>query len=315
MHVLVTGSGGFIGSHLCEALRDAGHNVYGLARLNSRDTFGWLDEVDGIEKLRGDVTDCSQMRHFVSGMDRVYHLAALGSVPYSFSAPSQFVDVNVTGTLNVAMACADLGVELVHTSTSEVYGNAPTPQDEDTRLEALSPYAASKIGADFLVRSLCASRGLKAAILRPFNTYGPRQSARAVIPRIILQCLDADCRHLELGNVMPQRDLVYVTDTCEAFMSVQPSEACPTFVAATGMSYSVSDIAKLIMEATGRDLPIVTASDRTRPRTAEVHCLKGSADKLMFEEGWQPEWPLEAGLKETIEWFSARGDRLTPGVF
>ncbi len=313
MRCLITGAGGFVGSHLAEALRDAGHDVVAMARYSNRDTFGWLDEVDGVERVRGDVCDAHQMMRLVGGVDRVYHLAAYGSVPYSFDAPRQFVDVNTVGTLNVALACIEHDVELVHTSTSEVYGNAPPPQHEGTPLCALSPYAASKIGADQLVRSLCASRWLNAVILRPFNTYGPRQSARAVIPRIILRCNDRNARTVELGNLTPKRDLMYVSDTVAAFMAVEPSEDCPTFVACTGSSIAIGDLARRLLHACGRDdIRIVDVPGRTD--TAEVWYLRGDCSLLREATGWVPKVSLNDGLSRTIAWVAARGEQLVEGV-
>ena len=314
MRILVTGAGGFIGSHLVEALILAGHDVTAMARYTNSDTFGWLDETnDACRKVRGDVCDALQMDALIKGVERVYHLAALGSVPYSFEAPHQFLSANVLGTLNVAVACADHGVEMVHTSTSEVYGNHPAPQSESTPLEALSPYAASKIAADHFVQSLCASRELSAVTLRPFNTYGPRQSARAIIPKIIKWCNDKSAKTITLGNLTPMRDLMFVTDTVSAFMAMDPLFGRgETYVASTRKSVSMGTLARTILQECGRsDIEII--SEEGRARGAEVWNLNGDYTKLA-RYGWAPQVPLSEGIRRTVEWFMCRGDNLLPGI-
>lgn len=293
MRILVTGAGGFIGSHLTERLIRDGHDVKAFAHYCGRDTYGWLDDIDGCERMRGDVRDPVAIRQHVRGCDRVYHLAALGSVPYSFDAAHSFVETNTLGTLNVALACVHHGAELVHTSTSEVYGTAQTVlQDESHPLNPQSPYAASKVGADAMVKALCYSHGLHAVILRPFNTYGPRQSARAVIPRIILGG--------SIGDASPKRDWTYVNDTVDAFIAVEPTVNCDVFNAGTGIAVSVGDVAVMLSRVPK------THSDQLRPLTAEVKCLRADSTRIRRSTGWIPKIYLADGLKRTSEWFSGR---------
>jgi len=314
MRVLVTGAGGFIGSHLTERLIADGHEVTAMAHYCGRDTFGWLDGVTGCERVRGDIRDADAVRSLVCGVDRVYHLAALGSVPYSFDAARSFVETNVVGTLNVAMACAEVGAELVHTSTSEVYGTALTIlQDETHPLNPQSPYAASKIGADKIVEALCRSHGLRAVIMRPFNTYGPRQSVRAVIPRIIISTLAANGDALRLGSLSASRDWTYVDDTVSAFAAVEPSSACLVFNSGNGAAVTVADIVSIVREITGVHRPVREDATKLRPHRAEVTCLRADSTKLGWAVGWMPQVPLRDGIELTIAWYRARASKLVEG--
>lgn len=305
MRVLVTGAGGFIGSHLTERLIADGNDVMAMAHICGRDTFGWLDGIVDCERVRGDVRDPEQMRHLIRAQDRVYHLAALGSVPYSFEAPRSFIQTNVEGTLNVALACAEYGVELIHTSTSEVYGTAQTEyQDENHPICPQSPYAASKAAADYVVKAISLSRGLKAVILRPFNTYGPRQSARAVIAKIIIGVMSGDT--LSLGSLTPKRDWLYVEDTVSAFLTVQPTESCRTYNAGTGFCASVGDVLDLVQNISGFGVyHMVDDEDRLRPNSAEVWSLRAGCDALR-SLGWEPKVSMIGGLTRTIAWYTKK---------
>lgn len=299
MRVLVTGAGGFIGSHLTERLIRDGHDVRAMAHYCGRDTYGWLDDIDGCERVRGDVRDYYAVRKFVHDRERVYHLAALGSVPYSFDAPHSFVETNTLGTLNVALACVRYEAELVHTSTSEVYGTAVEQfQSESHPLHPQSPYAASKVGADAMVAALSCSHELRSVILRPFNTYGPRQSARAVIPRIILGG--------DIGDLRPYRDFMYVSDTVEAFITVNPSMECRVFNAGTSLKWSIDQIYEYIT----KEIALCGYHGQTRPEKAQVMSLCADARELR-ELGWEPKVSLKDGLKLTAEWY--RGRKLVEG--
>lgn len=307
MRILVTGAGGFIGSHLAERLVSDGHEVTGLTHYNSSTSHGWLDDVSGCARIRDDIRDPESMRRIIrlGVYEAVFHLAALISVPYSFTSPRQFIETNVLGTLNVALACAATGSHLIHTSTSEVYGTSQTLlQDEQHPQVAHSPYAASKIAADKLVESLSRSAGLYATILRPFNTYGPRQSERAVIPRIIAQALDPTCRELVLGNTGASRDLLYVADTVDAFVrSLKLIELGPYNVS-SGETHSVTNLCQLITSK-----PILSSTEATRDKYAEVHRLCGDSALFRKLTGWRPMMPLAAGLHNVEQWMRHRASR------
>lgn len=321
---LVTGADGFIGSHLCEALRDRGDEVTGLALYNSFDSFGWLDEVEGVQKVRGDVRDAAQMRELIAGHDLVFHLAALISVPYSYQAPQSFIDTNVTGTLNVLEACRAADAKLVHTSTSEVYGSAQyTPMDEQHPICPQSPYAASKVAADALVRSYNLSFGLPCVILRPFNTYGPRQSERAVVATIIRQALDPACHAIKLGKLNAFRDLTYVGDMVRAFIAVSEINEFDVFNAGTGDGLVIVDLARVICDAIQSfllrrgqalcrepgDKPVLSENVRLRPEASEVIRLQADAHRLTAATGWKPRRPMNKGLDPTIAWWRTRDFR------
>lgn len=314
--VLVTGADGFIGSHLCEFLIRGGVTVRAFVYYNSFNSWGWLDEVDShvkgsLEVFAGDIRDPHGVRVAMRGCDVVFHLAALIAIPYSYHSPDTYVDTNVKGTLNVVQAARDLGVQrVVHTSTSEVYGTARfVPITEAHPLQGQSPYSASKIGADQMALSFHASFETPVAVIRPFNTYGPRQSARAVIPTIITQ-IAAGHRAIKLGAIHPTRDFNYVRDTVRGFVAVAECDAAVGRVVNIGSNYeiSVGDTARLIAELMGREVEFSSDEQRLRPQGSEVERLW--ADNRLAREltGWVPELPgvdgLRLGLRETIDWFA-----------
>lgn len=320
--VLVTGAGGFIGSHLTETLLERGHRVRALVRYTSQQSIGWLAQVrpelaSGMEIVHGDVCDVRCMREAVARCQRIYHLAALGSVPYSYIAPASFVAVNIQGTLNVLEAARERAVErVVVTSTSETYGTAQyTPIDERHPLQPQSPYSASKIGADSLALSYHATFGLPVTVVRPFNTFGPRQSARAVIPAVITQALVAD--EIRIGSLTPVRDFVYVSDTVAGFLALADSEACIGKVTnlATGVSVSVGELIEIVMEITGRRLPVLETDQRKRPPDSEVHQLRGRADLAKTRAGWEPKVDFYEGLGRTVDWIAENLQHFDVGAY
>jgi NAD dependent epimerase/dehydratase len=313
LRVMVTGAGGFIGSHLVEALVGAGSRVKALVRYNSRGSWGHLEGLapevrDSMEVVLGDMRDAQFIRNQVRGCDAVFHLAALIGIPYSYEATESYVDTNVRGTLNVLQAAREADVQkIVVTSTSEVYGTACyTPMDEKHPLQAQSPYSASKIAADKLAESHHLSFGLPVVTVRPFNTYGPRQSARAVIPTIVSQVL-AGGDALRLGSLEPVRDLTYVEDTVRGFLRAGVSEQAVGQVInlGTGQGISIGDLAQIIMQIVGRKLPIVADADRVRPQGSEVRLLIAKTERARDLLGWEPEVSLTEGLKRVIEYISA----------
>ena len=286
-NTLVTGAGGFIGSHVVEALVRAGQQVRAMVHYNSMGSWGWLESLppevlSEVEVMAGDVRDPHGLRTAMAGIVEVHHLAALIGIPYSYSAPDSYVDTNVKGTLNVLQAARDLGVERVLvTSTSEVYGTARmVPITEDHPRQGQSPYSASKIGADHMAQAYHLSFGTPVTIVRPFNTYGPRQSARAVIPTIITQLL-AGAESIQLGSLHPTRDLVFVEDTAQAFLAIarEPALIGAEVNIATGQEIAVGDLARRIMELAGRKAAIESSDKRVRPANSEVERLLGSADR------------------------------------
>lgn len=316
-NILVTGADGFIGSHLVEALVREGRQVRAMALYNSFGHHGWLDTLpqktrEQVELVMGDVRDPFSVRDAMQGVDAVMHLAALIAIPYSYVAPASYVDVNVMGTLNVVQAARDLGVKkVVHTSTSEVYGTAQqVPIPETHPLVGQSPYSASKIGADQMAYSYYAAFGTPVAICRPFNTYGPRQSMRAVIPTIILQALSG-VQELSLGATAPTRDFNYVEDTVAGMISVldSGSSAGQTINIGSGSEISVGDTVKLIAELTGKKLAVKTDKARIRPDASEVERLCCDAAKAKKLLGWQPKCDLKSGLAKTVEWFAKAENR------
>jgi NAD dependent epimerase/dehydratase len=315
--VLVTGAGGFIGGHLATALARAGADVRAFVRYNSRNdrgTLGWHDQavVDDIEVVLGDLRDVESVSRATRDRDWVFHLGALIAIPYSYLNARDFVETNVLGTLNVAQAALDAGVEhLVHTSTSEVYGTAQTvPITESHPLEAQSPYAATKIGADKLIDSFHRSHGLPATIVRPFNTYGPHQSARAILPTIVTQALAGD--RLRLGSLTPRRDLTYVADTVAGFIAAAgaPAALGRTLQLGTGESVSVGDLVDLVAGQLGRELTVELDDARVRPAKSEVEVLLSQPDLARELTGWTPQVPLAEGVRLTIEWI-----RSNPALF
>jgi dTDP-glucose 4,6-dehydratase len=324
---LVTGAGGFIGSHLVEALLGAGWRVRALVHYNSRSHDGWLETLSqgpsalpspGLEIVRGDVTDPFQMRDLVVGCGLVFHLAALIGIPYSYVAPASYVQTNLVGTLNLAEAALKAGVKrFVHTSTSETYGTGLyTPMDEGHPLQAQSPYAASKIAGDKMIEGFVRSFGLPAITVRPFNTYGPRQSARAVIPTIITQALAG--RVIRLGSLSPVRDLTYVGDTVAGFMAAAtaPVEANGSLVnLGTGHAVSIGELAALIFDILGGTFEILTEDARKRPDQSEVMQLVSNNERARTLLGWTPRVPLREGLVRTIAWIDAHRDGYRPGQY
>jgi NAD dependent epimerase/dehydratase len=316
--VLVTGAGGFIGSHLVSALRERGARVRALVHYNSRNDLGFLQpDAEGIEVVPGDITDLPAVKRAVTGVDVVFHLAALVGIPYSYEHPHQVVAVNTLGTLNLLTSCKDLGVsKMVHTSTSEVYGSAlRVPIDEDHPKQPQSPYSASKISADALALSFHLSFELPVAVCRPFNTYGPRQSDRAIIPTLIAQALTRD--ELTIGNVTPTRDFTYVGDTVEGFIKIaeSPKSVGEEINLGTGEEISIRDLVTKINELVGRDLPIRVDERRIRPTNSEVQRLCSDNRKARELVGWRPAVSLSEGLKRTIEWVRASMDMYRPDEY
>jgi dTDP-glucose 4,6-dehydratase len=318
--VLVTGAGGFIGSHLSERLVELGASVRAFHEYNSLGSWGWLDDSTRrgeLEVVLGDVRDADSIHDAMAGSDVVFHLAALIAIPYSYSAPQSYVETNVLGTLNVLRAARSHDVEtLVHTSSSEVYGTARSvPIDEEHPLQGQSPYSASKIGADKMAEAFHLSHGLPVATLRPFNTYGPRQSARAVIPTILMQLLAGET--VALGNLTPTRDFTYVADTVEAFVAIA---GCPRAIgrvvnAGSGKEISIGDLAERIGSVLGRQAQVQRDEDRVRPRGSEVERLCADASAARDLLGWEPVVSLDDGLAATAEWISAYLDRYRAGDY
>jgi dTDP-glucose 4,6-dehydratase len=313
--ILITGADGFIGSHLTETLVRSGFNVRAFVFYNSFNSWGWLDQcaddVKGkFEVFAGDIRDPYGVKAAMQGCDVVLHLAALIAIPYSYHSPDTYVDTNIKGTLNVLQAARELGVRrIIHTSTSEVYGTARfVPISEEHPLQGQSPYSATKIAADQLAHSFYSSFGLPVVIARPFNTYGPRQSARAVIPTVITQIASGH-RCIKLGAVSPTRDFNYVQDTVSGFLSVLKSDLGAGEVVNFGSNYEISigDTAKLIAEVMQVDIEIVCDELRLRPENSEVERLWADNEKAKLLFGWQPKYAgldgFKRGLTETVEWF------------
>ena len=309
--VIVTGADGFIGSHLVEALLAEGCRVKALLAYNSFNSWGWLDSFPGhtlqaIEKVQGDVRDPQSMMHALGGCDIVCHLAALIGIPYSYRAPDSYVDTNIKGTLNVLQAARALELERVLVaSTSEVYGTAQyVPVDESHPMQGQSPYSATKIGADRLAEAFHRSYGVPVTIVRPFNTYGPRQSARAVIPTVITQLL-AGATTVRLGSLTPTRDFVYVKDTVQGFVELARSTRAigEEVNIATNVETSIDAVARLLIEAIKPLAAITCDEQRLRPEASEVERLVGSNEKLVELTDWRSRYDLRTGLAETIEWF------------
>ena len=308
--VLVTGAEGFIGSHLTERLVELGADVTALVQYNSFNNWGWIDTfdkniLDSIKVETGDIRELDGMNRIIKGQEVVMHLAALIAIPYSYLSPMAYVRTNVEGTTNVLEACRRYDVQkIVHTSTSETYGTALyVPIDEKHPMQGQSPYSASKIGADKMAESFCKSFDMPIATIRPFNTYGPRQSARAVIPTIISQIL-AGKKEIKLGSLSPTRDFNYVKDTAEAFIKIAESDNTIGEVINAGSNYEISigDTAQKIINIIGSDVKIVTDEERFRPKNSEVNRLWADNKKIRELTGWQPKYSIDDGLKETVEW-------------
>jgi dTDP-glucose 4,6-dehydratase len=314
--ILVTGADGFIGSHLTETLVRQGHDVRAFVLYNSFNSRGWLDDASAdvqgnFEPFAGDIRDPHGVRTAMKGCDAVLHLAALIAIPYSYHSPDTYVDTNVKGTLNIVQAARDLGVgKVVHTSTSEVYGTARfVPITEDHPLQGQSPYSASKIGADQIALSFFASFGTPVTVLRPFNTYGPRQSARAVIPTIISQ-IGSGRRNVKLGAIHPTRDFSFVADTVQGFIAAMSCNANNGIVVniGSGFEISIGDTVQTIAHLMGIDVDIEQDAERLRPENSEVERLFASYAKAEQLMGWTPQFGglagFKLGLAKTIEWFS-----------
>lgn len=315
-NVAVTGADGFIGSHLVEALLQKGCKVKALSQYNSFNNWGWLEDIAPRENLDvwcGDVRDPEFCRKFIEGADTVFHLAALIAIPYSYIAPDSYVDTNIKGTLNICQAAKDHGgMKVLVTSTSEVYGTARyVPIDEKHPKQPQSPYSATKIGADAIALSFHNAFDLDVSVVRPFNTYGPRQSARAIIPTIITQ-IASGLREIKVGDLTPTRDFNYVTDTCRGFIDIaeSPLTTGKEINIATGKETSMADLLKTIARLMDADVKWVTDPDRLRPANSEVFRLLGDNSLISKLTGWKPEVSLEEGLKKTIAWICSE-DRLS----
>lgn len=321
--VLVTGADGFIGSHLVEELIKDGYSVRAFVYYNSFNTWGWLDTfpkdlLDQIEVFPGDVRDPNAVREAMRGMDAVCHLAALIAIPYSYYAPDAYVDTNIKGTLNILQAARDLKLERVLvTSTSEVYGTAKyVPIDENHPFQGQSPYSATKIGADRLAESFYRSFDLPVSIVRPFNTFGPRQSARAVIPTIITQLL-AGREEIKLGSLHPTRDFNYVKDTVRGFIEILKSDRTigQEINIATQKEISIKELALELIRQINPDARIVCENERLRPGKSEVERLLGSNRKIMELTNWRPQYTFEEGISETIEFLRNNMDRYKVDIY
>lgn len=319
--VVVTGAGGFIGSHLVEQLAREGARVRAMLRYTSRGQRGALDLLQpdvlaSVDITLGDVRDFDAVREICRGADAIYHLAALIGIPYSYAHPQEVIDTNIMGTSNVLLAAKELGSieRIVLTSTSEVYGSAVrVPMDEDHPLQAQSPYSATKIAGDALGISFHRSFGLPVAIVRPFNAYGPRQSARAVIPTILSQAV-AGAPALKLGALDTRRDFTYVEDTARAFIAVGTADAAVGEVinAGSGSEVSIREIVRIAGEIVGRELRVEGDGQRMRPAKSEVSRLHSDSSKALRLAGWRAEVPLEEGLRRTAEWIGAHLDQFRP---
>ncbi len=321
--VLVTGADGFIGSHLTESLLEKGYEVKAFSYYNSFNTWGWLDtlpkeKLDEIEVFTGDIRDPNGVRTAMQGVDAVFHLAALIAIPFSYHSPDSYVDTNIKGTLNVLQAARDLDLERVLvTSTSEVYGTAQyVPIDEHHPFQGQSPYSATKIGADRLAESFYRSFELPVSIVRPFNTYGPRQSARAVIPTIITQLL-AGHETIRLGSLTPTRDFNYVKDTAAGFIAIAQSQQTigEEINIATQQEISIGDLAKEIISQINPKANIVCEQERLRPQKSEVNRLLGSNEKIRKLTDWKQQYTFAQGIEETIAWIREHMDRYKADIY
>lgn len=316
VNVLVTGADGFIGSHLTEALVSEGANVTALTLYNSFDSYGWLDEIPHATKgrldlVRGDVRDAAFVSRIMPGKAVIFHLAALIAIPHSYAAAQTYVETNVLGTLNVLEAARQTGAErIVHTSTSEVYGTAlRMPISEDHPLQGQSPYAASKIGADMMAEAFARSFGLPVVTLRPFNTYGPRQSERAIIPTILRQALDPSCDAVRVGDTTPLRDLTYVEDTVRAFLAAGLSgslEFGRAYNAGSQKAVRIADLIEIVLDLAQCSKPVVQEDIRMRPAHSEVRALLADSSQFAATTGWAPRTGLRGGLSRTLDWWRSR---------
>lgn len=310
MSILITGADGFIGSHLTELLVQEGYQVKALSQYNSFNHWGWLEDLGclgDIEVLNGDVRDPHYCKAITKDIDTIFHLAALIAIPYSYVAPDSYVDTNIKGTLNICQAALENGVQrVIHTSTSEVYGTAQyVPIDEKHPLQPQSPYSASKIAADAMAMSFHNAFELPVTIARPFNTYGPRQSARAVIPTIITQIASGK-KQIRLGDVSPTRDFNYVADTCRGFLELARCDQAIGETVNIGSNYeiSVGDTLNLIRELMGSDVEFITDAQRIRPENSEVFRLWCDNTRIRELTGYAPQYSIREGLQATIDWFT-----------
>lgn len=321
--ILVTGADGFIGSHLVEMLVRENAKVRALSYYNSFNYWGWLEDIDcldQIEVVTGDIRDPHLCKEITKGIDIVFHLAALIAIPYSYKAPASYIDTNIKGTLNVIQACLENDVKrVIHTSTSEVYGTARyVPIDEEHPLQPQSPYSATKIGADAIAMSFYYSYNLPLIIVRPFNTYGPRQSARAVIPTIITQ-LSSGNRRISLGNTVPTRDFNYVEDTCRGMILLAKCDEAVGEVVNIGSNTEISirELFDLIKEMMDVEAELICEEQRKRPESSEVYRLRCDNLKIKKLVGFEPQYTLREGLKKTIDWFLQEKNlrRYKPDIF
>jgi NAD dependent epimerase/dehydratase len=321
--VLVTGADGFIGSHLVESLINEGAKVKAFVFYNSFNSWGWLDSLETeklkqIEVFAGDIRDSYCVREAVKGMDAVYHLAALIAIPFSYYAPESYVDTNIKGTLNILQASKDLKTERVFvTSTSEVYGTAQyIPMDEKHPFQGQSPYSASKIGADRIAESFYRSFSLPVTIVRPFNTYGPRQSARAVIPTIMIQLLSGKSE-IKLGKLSPTRDFNYVKDTVAGFIEIAKSDETigEEINIASQKEISMENVFEEIRSQINLNASVITDEIRLRPEKSEVERLLGCNEKIRKLTKWEPGYSLKEGIKETIDWFRRNMGRYKTDIY
>jgi dTDP-glucose 4,6-dehydratase len=319
--ILITGAGGFIGSHLAEAAVVAGYPVRALLRYNSRGNWGWLEACSvrsEVEVVFGDVRDYDSTFAAVRGCVAVFHLAALIGIPYSYLSPIAYVRTNVEGTYNVLEASRQSGVEnVIITSTSETYGSAQRiPIDEEHPAAAQSPYAATKVAADQLAMSYWRSFDVPVKIVRPFNTFGPRQSARAIIPSLISQIASGE-REIRVGNLCPTRDFTYVLDTVQAFLAVASCDACRGTVVNVGSNREISirDLADEIASLMAAEITLCEESERVRPASSEVDRLRCDNSRIQALTGWRPQWDVRRGLKETIQWVESNQAQYKPDLY
>ena len=319
--ILVTGAAGFIGSHLTEFLVKKGFKVRAFVKYNSNNNWGWLENSgvkSEIEVVSGDIRDYDSVSAAVKGCNIVFHLAALIGIPYSYVSPKAYIETNINGTYNILQTARELNVDQVLiTSTSETYGSAQyVPIDEKHPMIGQSPYSASKIAADQIATSYCRSFNLPVKIVRPFNTYGPRQSARAIIPTIISQLLKSS-RELKLGNLSPTRDLTFVKDTCSGFYQIYKSDKLFGETTNIGMNQEISigDLVNKISGLMGTNTSIITAEERVRPKNSEVDRLLCNNTLIINNTNWKPNYNLDSGLKETIDWVTENQNMFKPGIY